>query len=222
MKSWQPLAVLFAIVAASLGRTGCHSTPDHPPTRVNIIFDTTVEKRLSVSRSREATLLSRLGREDRAALYTLDQSCTEVYSPDQALPSGLDNTLLMLVKRIKPSPLRGTFPHNAWKKQVEEIQHDSRPTVLVWETDGDEDQSGEAARRETQSAIKKLASLPQLRLVVLVGINQEQRQRVRAELAPFGKRCAILEQDSPTNQLVETVQGAIYTTVNSASKGGAQ
>lgn len=216
------LVLLFPLSFLCFMVLGCHTSQDLPPaiesqhgatsalhTRVNIIVDTTIEKRLAASRWRAAMVLARLDREDRAALYTLDQNYTEVFSPDQKLPSGFDNTLQTLVQRVKPSPNRGTYPYKAWQQLAQEIPLDPSPTVIIWETDGDEDQETPEAREVTSKAIKTLAALPHLRHVILVGINPEQRKQLREALAPLHGRYIILEKDTKPSQITKLIRGTV-------------
>jgi hypothetical protein len=212
MKSWQSPAIILGAIFVGLILVGRHTNAGRPPVRVHLVFDATIGDRLATARSREATLLSRLDPGDRAAVYLLDQECVEVFSPDQPLPSGLDSTLQMLIERVKPSPRHGTFPYKAWKKLAQQVRRDTLPTILIWESDGDEDQPGESARRVTQQAIHELAALPQVRLVVQVGVNKEQRERVRRELTPFGNRYAIVEKNESVSHFTEIVENALTPT----------
>lgn len=209
---WPIVGAMFTVSAGVLGLVSCRPKPERPPARIDIVFDITVADRLPDSRRREALVLSQLSDRDRAGLYVLDQSCREVFSPDQMLCGGdQDDILSLLVKRISPSGTQGTFPHRAWSRLAREVAGDSRPTVLIWETDGDQDQINSAAREETNRSIMELAQQPHLRLVVLVGVNVGQYERVREELAPLKERLVILGSETPDDEVAGQVAEALQS-----------
>jgi hypothetical protein len=214
------------LALASAFATGCgkHSS-DHPQWRINAIFDITVAQRLSAMRSREAELLSQF-RDNPVGIYTLDQCTQEVFSPNSELPNDRDAILERLLKDIKPSKKWGTFPDTAWAKLADEAGRDTRPTIIIFEWNGDNDRQDEASYRRTKEAIAKLARLPHVRRVILIGVDPSQRERVRREIAPFGQERAVLKEgDIKLSKLREAIESVLQSpppTQGTSNKGGSR
>lgn len=186
--------------------------PGHQPTHFYIVFDATVEERLDVMRHREAVLLEQLGAlksKDRASLYTLDRECLEVFSPDQPLPQTFRKTHRLLKSIVPPSSLPGTWPHKAWKKLAEDVSRDKRSTIVIFESDGDQDNASPEARKQTADAILALAAMNHVKLVVVVGVNKDQKDRTRRELAPLGERGCVFEKNATPGELKRLVEGVL-------------
>jgi hypothetical protein len=179
--------------------------------RVVSILDTTIPERLARMRSRQAAILSGLPSGTQLAAFTLNQQCMEVFSPDQPVPQSRERLLQILNDRIQPTTTFGTFSHRAWEKMAQFVATSAGPTVIIIESDGDEDDPNPQAQQSTQKAIAQLATLPQLQLVVLIGTNPDQRERIRHELEPLAGRYLIREQEERPADLREPIQTALTT-----------
>lgn len=209
----------FMLLGSLIG-VGCgHDSQSPPPNRINVILDATTPERFGAMRVRVATVLTEFNNKACAGIYLLDQECTEVYSPDQQLPSGFEKTLELLIKRVKPSSQHGTFPHIAWKKLADEAPQDSRPAIFLWESDGDQDDSSAYAREVTRHSIKSLAAQTNVKLVIVIGVSRDQRDRVRKELMPFGRRGVLLEGDVPANEIKSRITQALVVSPTQTSGG---
>ncbi len=205
VKIIQTLGVGIGIMAL-LG-IGCrHDSRHDSPIHIYSVVDATNTERLRRMQQRQSQVLAGLGKEDRLSLYRLDRECLEVYSPDQPLPPGQENIVKMLRARLLPGRVRGTQPNLAWAKLAEDIRRENKPSVILFETDGDQDNQSPKALNETRKAIQKLSALPQIRFVALIGANPEQRERNRHELLPFGNRAHVLEPETKGFELRKIVE----------------
>ena len=85
---------------------------------------------------------------------------------------------------------------------------------MLFFTDGDQDDNTSTALNQTRTSIQALAGMPQIQLVVVVGVNPEQCDRIRRELIPFGQRARILDSSMPGYEL-----GAFLNEFFTTSKG---
>ncbi|WP_309722136.1 hypothetical protein, partial [Armatimonas sp.] len=70
-------------------------------------------------------------------------------------------------------------------------------------------------------SIKSLGAQANVKLVILIGVNRDQRDRVRQELMPFGRRGLLLEGDAPFNEIKDRITQALVSPPAQLS-GGAQ
>jgi len=174
--------ILFGFTA------GCRAP--HPPIRLIVAIDVSdpAEGRLVRYASAAYELESGLGRRDELIVFLFGHGDEMVYEgpgiPDRDAFNEKIASKLAYIRPAMASP--GTLVGGALRSVADEVASSQVPSCAVLETDGGVEDASAAFRSEIGRSLRRLRSSSKLRRLLLLGVDDEWREKWSAWLRPLG------------------------------------
>jgi hypothetical protein len=129
-------------------------------------------------------IISDLDDSDLLTLYRVDEQTDEFY--DGPVPDSSESFVKVLNKELRAPPAHnGTLPALFWSAVSARVTAGNMPCVIVFFTDGDNDDETAASRREISRAAAAI-SRDKAAVVLVAGVDRENWTVLRGEFAPLG------------------------------------
>lgn len=154
------------------------------------------------------SLAMRLDPDDHLTLFRVDHSALEFF--DGQPPSSRDSLVHILIQSLrKPPAAPGTRPSLFWNAAVARVAKAQVPVVIVYYSDGQDDDASVNSRRVTRQAALALAKNPYVIKVAVIGAEPETWARIRADFAPLGERLLLSPSTSPNmDEIIRKIDDA--------------
>ena len=119
---------------------------------------------------------------DYLSVYRVDRQTHEITSGPA--PTSARRFSRDLVREVRPeSEQGGTYPAAFWNQAAQEASASSRPVVVYFFSDGDNDDQSAQGLEQLRRATHRLAALSQVRAIYVFGIKRDKRAAVRSAFA---------------------------------------
>jgi len=180
-------SVMFVMAAMN---EGCTPHDGRRPITVVMGWDTSTSNR---ARLPEGTRLGvRLIRQldpviDRITLYRVDSEVAEFYNGHP--PASREALQRLLIRELGPPPAQAvTRPAVFWREALTAVQVRQERSVVVFITDGQNDDQSGAAIQELHTTVHALAKERKVERVCIWGVENAQRRVLKRDFAPLGDR----------------------------------
>lgn len=184
---------------------GCAQPANRTACDVLVAIDTSGSARPDLAGYVAATseVVQRLNPErDRLTVFRFDHKASELY--DGPSPKLLESFELKLVSDLEDAASkRGTLPTNAVLAIAEHASrlNPQHPKVVIFFTDGGNDDLRAAALSDGIEAAKRLASDASIAKVIVAGVRPGLRESVRERLSPLQSKLVLAELDSVASEV---------------------
>lgn len=135
---------------------------------------------------------------DWLTLFRVDNETREFM--DEPCSGDTEQNFKTLVEEVRTQSKQSrTLPAKFWETVLERVSTDTRPSLILLFSDGDNDDLRPASWKAIRQYATQLAACRHVKAVVFCGATKENWAKIRAAFAPLGPR---LHLKSP-NQLTE-------------------